>query len=155
MTDTERRHWLRAVTAHPPETLAGLADELGASWSVTYKTLPQAGLGMLQLRDGALHQAYYLGEFPLARCWLSLAGPDGKSYQGAAQVMEDDPRLAEALAVLDAVLAHRLPGWERVSELVETGKASRAEEDRIRARMLAATRVDFALLSATEEADDD
>ncbi|QXP85090.1 phosphonate C-P lyase system protein PhnG [Methylococcus sp. ANG] len=155
MTDIERRHWLRALTALPPETLAAVAGELDAGWAMTYKTRPQAGLGMLQLRDGALHEAYYLGEFPLAHCWLTLSGPDGESYQGAAQVMADDPDLARALAVLDAVLAHRLPGWERVSELVETGQAARAEEDRIRARILAATRVDFTLLSATEAGDDD
>jgi alpha-D-ribose 1-methylphosphonate 5-triphosphate synthase subunit PhnG len=53
---------------------------------------------------------------------------------------------AEELALCDAVLAARLPGWRQVYELLQEGMARRAENSRERKAMLARTRVDFSLL---------
>jgi alpha-D-ribose 1-methylphosphonate 5-triphosphate synthase subunit PhnG len=150
-----RGEWLSRLTAHPTSVLIETAQRLACAWTITHVELPQAGLGMLQLADGAFQQPYYLGEFPLARCHVQLSLPDGRVVQGAAQWMTDDLALAEALAVLDAVLAARLPGWEVVATLVATGTERRVAEQRARQAMLAATRVDFALLGSTEDDDDD
>lgn len=152
----ERKDWIRALTAHPATVLNALADQLTADCDVKLKSLPQAGLGLLTLTDGAFHEPYYLGEFPLSSCSIELSLSDGRRAAGGAQVLADDAELARSLAILDAILAARLPGWERVSEHVQSGALQRSEEDRRRRAVLAATRVDFALLgNAGEDGDED
>lgn len=155
MTNLERRDWIRALTAHPASTLNALADELTRDCNVKLKSLPQAGLGLLTLTDGAFHEPYYLGEFPLSSCSIELSLSDGRTAVGGAHVMADDADLARSLAILDAILATRLPGWEQVSAQINAGAMTRAEEDRRRRAMLAATRVDFAMLNNAEEEDGD
>lgn len=151
----ERKDWIRALTAHPATVLNALAEEVTAGCDVKLKSLPQAGLGLLTLTDGAFHEPYYLGEFPLSSCSIELSLSDGRQAAGGAQVMADDAELARSLAILDAVLAARFPGWERVSAHIESGAKQRAEEDRRRRAMLAATRVDFAMLNNAEDDDDE
>lgn len=153
--ELERKDWIRALTAHPAADLHALAERLTAGCELRLTRLPQAGLGLLQLADGAFHEAYYLGEFPLSTCSLELTLADGRRAEGGAQLMADDAALARALAILDAVLAARLPGWEDVSARVQSGARLRAEADRRRRAVLAATRVDFALLGNTGENDDE
>lgn len=152
--EMQRKDWVRALTAHPPAELKALADALAAGCEVRLTSLPQAGLGLLQLTDSAFHEPYYLGEFPLSTCRVELTLPDGRRAEGGAQVMADDAELARALAILDAVLAAQWPGAERAAALLETGARRRAEEDRRRRAMLAATRVDFAVLNDAGEDDD-
>ena len=153
--ELERKDWIRALTAHPAADLHALAERLATGCELRLTRLPQAGLGLLQLADGAFHEAYYLGEFPLSTCSLELTLADGRRAEGGAQLMADDAALARALAILDAVLAARLPGWEDVSARVQSGARLRAEADRRRRAVLAATRVDFALLGNTGENDDE
>lgn len=151
MINLERKDWIRALTAHPAPLLNALADQLTADCEVKLTSLAQAGLGLLTLTDGAFHEPYYLGEFPLSSCSIELAMPDGRRTEGGAQVMADDAELARSLAILDAILAARFPGWELAYEHVESGALHRSEEDRRRCAVLAATRVDFALLGNTEK----
>lgn len=155
MTNLERKDWIRALTVHPASALNGLADELARDCDVKLKSLPQAGLGLLTLTDGAFHEPYYLGEFPLSSCSIELSMADGRTAAGGAHVMADDADLARSLAILDAVLAARLPGWERVSAQIDAGAMTRTQEDRRRRAMLAATRVDFAMLNNAENDDDE
>lgn len=151
-----RAEWLHRLTAHPAAVLIETARQLARDWTLTHVELPQAGLGMLKLADGAFGEPYYLGEFPLARAHVRLELPDGREAHGAAQLLGDDAALVAALAVLDAVLAAQLPGWETATALLDQGGQRRAEERRARRAMLGATRVDFATLgSGTEDDDDD
>lgn len=154
MNFPERTAWIRALTALPAEEIKTLVAGFDSAWQIRHRALPQAGLGLLKLRDGAFDEAFYLGEFPLASAYVVVSLPDGRKAEGAAQVMDDDLELAEALAVCDAVLANRLPGWEAVRARVERGMAQRAEEERIRKAMLTKTRVDFSLLESTEAEDE-
>ena len=152
----ERKDWIRALTAHPPSALNALAEELTLDCDVKLMSLPQAGLGLLTLTDGAFHEAYYLGEFPLSSCSIEISLPDGRQASGGAQVMADDAELARSLAILDAILAAKFPGWEKVSALIASGASKRAEENCRRRAMLTATRVDFAMLdSAGEDENED
>jgi alpha-D-ribose 1-methylphosphonate 5-triphosphate synthase subunit PhnG len=151
----QRREWIRALSAHPATMLNALADELTADCDVRLKSLPQAGLGLLQLADGAFHEPYYLGEFPLSSCSVELSLVDGRRAAGGAQVMTDDADLARSLAILDAICATGFPGWERVEAQIESGALKCADEDRRRRAMLAATRVDFAMLNNAGNDDDE
>ncbi|MCH9056048.1 phosphonate C-P lyase system protein PhnG [Synechococcus sp. PCC 6716] len=148
-----REQWVRALTAHPPQTLIDLADTLGRPWHITHDTLPETGLTLLQLVDSVFHHPYYLGELPLSIASVVMSGADGEHWSGAAQVMSDVPNLATALAVCDAILAHRLEGWPQVAELVQQGMAQRQRDLAQRGAMLARTRVNFSLLSQ-EDSDD-
>ncbi len=117
--------------------------------------LPQSGLGLLQLQDSALGDRYFLGEIPLARAHVRLVHADGQSTEGAAQLLDDRASLARAIAILDAVKAAQWPGSERVDALLQAGLTHWQGIEASRNALLARTRVDFALLGANEEEDDD
>lgn len=147
----ERSEWVCALKALPADEVISFASRLSADCMVRPKAMPQAGLGMLKLRESAFAQEFYLGEFPFASAWLEVTSQDGQVAEGAAQVMDDRQELAESLALCDAVLAGRLPGWEQVLTLIERGRAINVAAVRERKRMLACTQVDFSLLDDAEE----
>ena len=151
MTIPSRNIWIRALTAHSPHKLQSLAEDLTSSWQVNYKSLPQAGLSLLQMEDGVFHEPYYLGEIPVASACIELTNSADESFEGAAQVMSDSAELAVALAVCDAVMAHQLSGWQKVEVLIEKGLEKRAWEELQKGAMLAKTKVDFSLLSQEED----
>jgi len=150
----KRHDWPRALATQSTKQLTAVLNEMTARWTITPVQLPQTGLGMLQLRDSAFNDPYFLGEIPLASAWVSIRTEDQQEYQGAAQLMDDDQEKIEALAVCDAILAYQLPGWQALYQLVEIGMAALTQEQQLRKAMLAKTRVDFALLNATEQDDD-
>ncbi|NEO32979.1 MAG: phosphonate C-P lyase system protein PhnG [Symploca sp. SIO3C6] len=142
--------WLRALTAHAPEIVIQLAARLTQGWQISYETIPQTGLSLLQLQDSVFHEPYYLGEIPLSTAWVKLNIGNGQNYQGAAQVMSDVPNLATSLAICDAILMNQLEGWQEVADLMARGMVIRQEEDNLRGAMLAKTKVDFSLLNQEE-----
>ncbi|MCW8901930.1 MAG: phosphonate C-P lyase system protein PhnG [Gammaproteobacteria bacterium] len=145
----ERTLWVSALSALPSNELIEITSKLSEGWTLRPKSVPQAGLGMLQIKDSAFHQAFYLGEFPLASAWLEVTTLDGRRAEGAAQVMDDCIEIAEALALCDAILSAQLPGWEKVSMMIEKGLTLRNTINKERKMMLARTRVDFSLLDDT------
>ncbi|MDJ0662730.1 MAG: phosphonate C-P lyase system protein PhnG [Crocosphaera sp.] len=147
MMTYDRSVWVKALTVHSSETICKLAEEISKNWQIQYKSLPQNGLSLLTLQDGVFNEPYYLGEIPISYAHLSLINEQGKSYDGAAQVMTDSEDLAVALAVCDSVMAHQLPGWEKVAQYIELGMKKREEENRVRGAMLAKTKVNFSLVS--------
>ena len=142
----ERTTWVHALTAVPADELLNLTASLSQDWQVRPKAIPQVGLGMLKLNDSAFEEPFYLGEFPLATAWLEVRTDEGVIAEGAAQLMDDRQELAEALALCDAILAHRLPGWRRLTKVLNQGMARREAIRRERTQMLAGTQVDFSLL---------
>lgn len=149
----ERSQWCNALQAVPEKQILSLTKEMMSTWRVRSKVIPQAGLGMLKLRDSALGEPFYLGEFPLASAWIEVETADGTVAEGAAQIMSDRTELAEALAFCDVVLAERLPGWEQVAELLTEGAAIRARIAEERKQILSRTQVDFSLLDEVEVED--
>ena len=145
-TMIERTEWVSALKALPKKVLFDLTQELSEDWILRPKSLPQSGLGMMKLKDSAFNDAFYLGEFPISSAWLEVTTPDGSKAEGAAQVMDDNVELAEALALCDAVLSAELTGWKQVYNLVEQGVAICEKTKRERKLILARTRVDFSLL---------
>jgi alpha-D-ribose 1-methylphosphonate 5-triphosphate synthase subunit PhnG len=150
-----RCDWARALVALPPAEIKAAADLISRTHEVQDISLPQTGLGLLTLRDGAFHEPFYLGELPVARAQVVVRTHDGREASGGAVLIDDRVRLVRALAILDAILAARLPGWEAVATLTERGDALRAQQDAQRRHILARTRVDFALLGQAEEEDDE
>ena len=110
--------WLRALTAHAPEMVIQLAARLTQGWQVSYETIPQTGLSLLQLQDSVLHEPYYLGEIPLSTAWVRLKIGNGQNYEGAAQVMSDVPNLATSLAICDAIFMNKLEVTKSTQKLI-------------------------------------
>lgn len=141
-----RADWPRLLIAAPPQAVLQAGAALSEQLRVDDLQLPQSGLALLQLEDGALGDAYFLGEIPLARARVRVVAPDGSSAEGAAQIIDDRAGLARAIAVLDAVLSARLDGWESAAALLAAGAAALQGQQAARQAMLAATRVNFSLI---------
>lgn len=151
----ERSQWIRALTAHPTEKVAAVINLVTETWRIIPKTVPQSGLAILKLQDGAFHEPFYLGEIPLATAWVRVITSEGMKAEGAAQVVADSTTLAETLALCDAILAYRLSGWRKIADLVRSGLKIRTDQDEVRKAMLAKTQVDFSLLNAVGGDDED
>jgi alpha-D-ribose 1-methylphosphonate 5-triphosphate synthase subunit PhnG len=151
LRELPREQWLAALSRVPESALEALVAGFPSNWVVQAKTLPQSGLGMLKMRDTALGEAFYMGEFPLSNCWVSVRTEHGHEAQGAAWIMDDRAERAEQMALCDAVLSARLPGWEQVEDLLGIGFKVQEDESRERKSLLAKTRVDFSLLDDAGE----
>jgi alpha-D-ribose 1-methylphosphonate 5-triphosphate synthase subunit PhnG len=135
------------------EQVLGVAGTLVAGFSVIPLQPAESGLALMQWRDSVMHQAFFLGEVPISRAAIALVDAQERRFKGGAVVMADDADLAYALAVLDAVWAHRLPGAEIVDALAASGAGVRARTRAERQAMLKRTRVDFSLLSQADDED--
>lgn len=141
--------------AAPRAALIEQGATLKNALQTRYLALPQNGLALLPLRDGAFADAFNLGEIPLAKVHLAITAQDGREARGAAWVMGDDMALVETLAIADAILAAEWPEATPLLDLMQQGAASVARIDYERKAMLAATTVDFSLLGATDDEEDE
>jgi len=149
-----RRDWAAALAVLPAQDLVSAAEAIAATCLVRDLVLPQSGLALLTLRDGAFHEPFHLGEVPVARAQVLLRAPDGREAGGGAVLLDDRSNIARAVAILDGALAGQLPGWETAAALVERGSAARAQTRAEGQHLLASTRVDFSLLGQPGEDDD-
>lgn len=149
----DRAQWPRLLLAVPASEVHRVVAALSTSLLIEDIQLPQSGLGLLKLRDSALGDTYFPGETPLARARVRVTGSFA-SAEGAALLLDDRASLARAIAILDAVLAGKLDGYQTVAPLLHAGAERIARQNAERGAMLAATRVNFSLFG-TEEDDDD
>ncbi|ARU31843.1 phosphonate C-P lyase system protein PhnG [Sulfuriferula sp. AH1] len=148
-----RNDWPSALCQLNAAEIKQVAATLSRDIEVRDVVLPQAGLGLLSLTDGAFHEPFYLGEIPVARAEVILKIADGREVQGGTVLVDDRAQLARSIAILDAVLAGKLPGYEQAASLVERGNQMRIQNMSERRQMLAATRVDFSLLEQEDDED--
>jgi alpha-D-ribose 1-methylphosphonate 5-triphosphate synthase subunit PhnG len=151
MNELAREEWVGVLNLVPDSALHEVVDSFPGEWLIKPKSLPQAGLGMLKMRDSAFGEPFYLGEFPLATCWITVTTQEGNSAEGAALIMDDQIERAEQIALCDAVLSSKLPGWQKVQDLIDHGKCLKEKQAIERKAMLALTRVDFSLLDDVGE----
>lgn len=154
-TDAPRGQWPRLLLAAPRESLLAAAQAARSGLAIRYLAMPQNGLALLPLKDGAYHENFNLGEIPLARVYLALTRTDGHTEgmeaRGAAWVMEDDMRCVEALAVADALLAAGWPEAAPFQALLAEGTRAIDRQTFERRVLLDATTVDFSLLGMAED----
>ncbi len=135
--------WGRLLALADRAQVLATAEALAAEGNIELLAPPESGLVLLALRDGVAGTPFHVGEMPAARVAVSVRSADGRRGEGGAIVSSEDLELAHAVALLDAVLAHDLPGSERVVALLAQGAERAAEIERRRALLLARTRVDF------------
>lgn len=146
-----RSQWLRMWQAVEPAHIKALAKQVSLNCEIVDLHIPKAGLGLLQLRDSALGDAYFLGEIPVTKAHVRIHSPSGQVAEGAAQCMDDRVALTRAMAILDGVLAAKLPGWESVEQSLQIGALHVQADAELRRANLNATKVDFSLLGTMEE----
>ena len=149
-----RGDWMRYWTNVPAQRIRELAHHLCEQFQVEDLEIPQSGLALVPLTDAAMGETYYLGEIPVAKAHVRLTDPQGRTAEGAAIVMDDRTSLIRALAILDAITAAVWPGHKAAMELLREGKQIVEATSADRKKLLAATRVDFALLAAQEDDDE-
>ncbi|MGF6820867.1 alpha-D-ribose 1-methylphosphonate 5-triphosphate synthase subunit PhnG [Paraburkholderia atlantica] len=149
-----RGEWMRYWTNVPAQRIRELARHLGEQFQVEDLEIPQSGLALVPLTDAAMGETYYLGEIPVAKAHVRLTDPQGGTAEGAAIVMDDRTSLIRALAILDAVTAAAWPGHDAAVKLLREGRQIVEATAADRKKLLAATRVDFALLAAQEDDDE-
>lgn len=150
-----RNQWPRLLMAVPATQVHAVVKSLAPRLVVEDMQLAQSGLGLLQLRDGALGEAYFPGEIPLARARVRVTDQTGARCEGAALLMDDRASLARAIAILDAVLAGGLDGNDEVAPLLTEGARFIQRQQSERKAMLAATKVNFSLMGAEDETEDE
>ena len=148
-----RKDWPNALCQLHANEIKEVAEALTNGIEVLDVVLPQAGLGLLTLREGAFHEPFFLGEIPVARADVILRTIDGREIRGGTVIVDDRAQLARAIAILDAVLSGQLPGCEQAASLVERGSHIRMEKMNERKQILTATRVDFSLLGQEDNED--
>jgi alpha-D-ribose 1-methylphosphonate 5-triphosphate synthase subunit PhnG len=148
-----RNDWPRALCQLNATEIRALAARLTLDIEVRDVVLPQAGLGLLSLTDGAFHEPFYLGEIPVARAEVILKTGYGREVQGGTVIVDDRAQLARSIAILDAVLSDKLPGFELAESLLEQGEQLRMQRISERRQILSATRVDFSLLEQEDDED--
>lgn len=146
-----RKDWPGVLCVLPASEVKETVAALLRNFEVRDVVLPQAGLGLLSLRDGAFHDAFFIGEMPVARAEVIVRTSAGDEIRGGAVIVDDRAQFARAIAILDAVLAGKLAGWEQAADLVQQGIAVRQQKDSERKKLLAATRVDFSLLGQGDD----
>lgn len=151
----QRTQLPRLLMALPESEVIAAANQFAGQYKIEDIKLPQAGLGLMQLKDSALQEGYFLGEIPLATAYVVLTDTQQNRTEGAAQIMHSDALLARAIAIIDAVMSARLTGHEVVTQLLARGLTEITAQKSIRKKMLTRTRVDFSLLSSAEEDDVD
>jgi alpha-D-ribose 1-methylphosphonate 5-triphosphate synthase subunit PhnG len=153
--DQPRATWPRLLGALDPAQVIDCANQLRAPYRVEPLMLAAQGLALLRMREGCFGEDYHLGEIPLSEAAVELTDTTGVRFKGGARVMAASTEYAQGVAVLDALLAHRLPGWRHAAELLERGLHAVNETEACRGEIRERTRVDFSLLSPQGAGDDD
>jgi alpha-D-ribose 1-methylphosphonate 5-triphosphate synthase subunit PhnG len=148
-----RNDWPSALCQLNAVEIIQVAAILTREIEVRDIVLPQAGLGLLSLTDGAFNEPFYLGEIPVARADVVLKTADGHEVRGGTVLVDDRAQLARSIAILDAVISGKLPDHEQAESLVERGNQLRIQKINERRQILAATRVDFSLLGQEDDED--
>jgi len=149
-----RDEWLPALGALSQAELQEAVPALLEEYALEHQRLPEDGLGLLTIRDGAFDQPFYLGEFPVATAHIHLRNESGQEFAGAAHDLGDAAQKAVHMAVCDAILDNSLPETPEVLALVQTGLDRIQARHRQRRAMLERTRVDFDLLAKDMEGSD-
>ncbi|MDD4979474.1 MAG: phosphonate C-P lyase system protein PhnG [Gallionella sp.] len=150
-----RNKWPSVLCSLPASEVRHLANVLSGELEVRDVALPHAGLGLLNMREGAFQESYFIGEIPVARAEVVVRDTAGYEARGGALIVDDRAQLARAIAILDAVMAGKLPGWVNAMTLVQQGLEAHQQKQTERKKLLAATRVDFSLLGQEDDEDEE
>ncbi|KEY57914.1 phosphonate C-P lyase system protein PhnG [Serratia sp. DD3] len=135
----QRQRWMSVLAHSQPAQLRSHWQALNLSPSYHCLRAPEIGLAQLQGRMGATGRRFVLGDMTVTRSVVQLEnGGQGYSY-----INGRDKTHAELCALIDALLQQ--PGSYELlqQQLIEPLAALQQEQRQLRARSVAASRVDF------------
>ena len=142
----DRSKWAVYLAAADRDALLHTAAKLASEFKAVSIKPATSGLGVLQIQDTVRCESFHLGEFSASRSVVRLTNAEGEQVTGGAVIMADDTGLATNLAVLDAVLAARWPGWQAAGDLLRAGAQAQMLVEQERKKIWASTSVDFSTL---------
>lgn len=96
-------------------SVLALANDITHMHAWQYVEAPTVGLMMIQMRDGAKLDAFYLGEVLVTSCKVDIAG-----FIGLGVVRGVDEARAQAMALVDAIYRGNLAGCDLISDQIAT-----------------------------------
>jgi phosphonate C-P lyase system protein PhnG len=142
------------LMALPAARVTARAESLRQHFRIEPRLLPARGLALVRVREGCFGEHYHIGEIPLAEVAIDLVDTDGGRFAGGARVMSTSAEFAEAVAIIDAVLTHRLLGWRQAAELLQEGLEAVEQTDARRSEIRTRTAVDFSALGTGGDDDE-
>jgi len=136
----EREHLNFYLQKADPKTLHNLCCKVEKSQPVTLLQEPTLQTLLLPVTDPVTKGSFYAGEILVTSAIVQVG-----SSKGWAMVMDEDPELAQKVAVLDAAYAADIEK-EAIAALVEDGRKRYEHLTRELATQVETTRVSFDLL---------
>jgi alpha-D-ribose 1-methylphosphonate 5-triphosphate synthase subunit PhnG len=133
----DRQRWLRVLARAGAATLEEALARLAPPRHEVLRTA-ETGMVMLRGRIGGTGDPFNLGEATITRCAVRLGELLGVGY-----VLGRDGRLAELVAVLDALLQDPQRRSLVMQDVVEPLERELAREREARSRAIASSRVEF------------
>ncbi len=102
---------------------------------------PETCLVMLPVQDSVEQSPFYLGEVLITEAVAEISGDQGYGF-----ALEDNPERALAFAIINAALAHRVPETRDIELLLQQQEEIISNKRRQENRLIASTKVNFAIL---------
>lgn len=118
-----------------------LAKKLASHYEVKIIQAPETCLVMMPARDSVEQSSFFLGELLVTEAVVEING-----HRGYGLAMEDRPEHALTYAIIDAALNGNLPEAQEINVLVEQAQDEITSRLELEKRMIASTRVNFAIL---------
>lgn len=118
-----------------------MASRLASSYKIKIIQEPETFLVMMPAQDSVEQSKFYLGEVLITEAVVEIHGTPGYGF-----AMEDNPAQALAYAIINAALAHGIPEAEEIQNIMSQQEAILESQKRQEERMIASTRVNFAIL---------
>ncbi|AHG20904.1 phosphonate C-P lyase [Chania multitudinisentens RB-25] len=135
----QRQRWMSVLAHSQPAQLRNHWQALNLSPRYHSLRAPEIGLAQLQGRMGATGRRFVLGDMTVTRAVVQLEnGGQGYSY-----ITGRDKAHAELCALADALLQQPASHELLQQRLIEPLAALQQEQRQLRARSVAASRVDF------------
>lgn len=134
-----RKRWMSVLAHSQPDRLRHHWQPLNLQPPYERLRAPETGLTRLQARMGGTGKRFILGDTTVTRAVIRLAdGTCGYSY-----LMGRDKAHAELCALIDALLQQAGEHSSLHQQIIAPLAAERAEQQSLRAREIASSRVDF------------
>ncbi len=134
-----RQHWMAVLASSPAQLLRDHWQALNLHPAYHAVRAPEIGLTQLQARMGATGRRFVLGDMTVTRAVVQL---DDGTY-GYGYIAGRDKAHADLCALIDALMQQSAFQERLQRQLIEPLAARRQEQRQLRARAIAASRVDF------------
>lgn len=118
-----------------------ITSQLASRYEIKIIQEPETCLVMMPAQDSVEQSSFYLGEVLITQAVVEIYGTPGYGF-----TLEDKPDQALGYAIIDAALSHGVPEARDIRLLLAEQEELINCQRRQEKRMIASTRVNFAIL---------